>query len=316
MPPCFVGIDVSKARLDVAVRPDSSFFSEANTAQGRDRLVARLTPLAPTLIVVEATGAIEQPLVDLFRDAGLPVVVVNARQVRNFARATGKLAKTDKLDAHVLALFAELIRPPVRDLPTPAGRALEALMTRRAQLIEMITAERNRWHASHDLVVRAQIERHLAFLEDEQQSVDQQVNEAVQDDPALQAKFDLLVSVPGVGPITALTLLTDLPELGQLSGNEVAALVGVAPLNRDSGQLRGHRSIWGGRPSVRRVLYLAAMAARRYNAELKVVYERLVEAGRPRKVALVAIMRKLLVRLNAMVRSNTAWNAHLPPQAA
>lgn len=316
MPPCFVGIDVSKIRLDIALRPDGSFFSEANTAQGRDRLVARLTPLAPTLIVVEATGAIEQPLVDLFRDVQLPVVVVNARQVRNFARATGKLAKTDKLDAHVLALFAELIRPSVRNLPTAQGRALEALMTRRTQLVEMITAERNRWHASHDLVVRTQIERHLAFLEDEQRSVDQQVNEAVEHDPALKAKFDLLISVPGVGPITALTLLTDLPELGQLSGNEVAALVGVAPLNRDSGKLRGHRSIWGGRPTVRRVLYLAAMAARRHNAELKVVYERLVEAGRPNKVALVALMRKLLVRLNAMVRSNTAWNAHLPPQVA
>lgn len=316
MPPCCVGIDVSKAQLDVALRPDGSLFSEANTVQGRDRLVARLRTLAPTLVVVEATGALEQPLVDACRDAHLPIVVVNARQVRNFARATGQVAKTDKLDAALLALFAERIRPPVRALPTSADRALDALMTRRAQLVEMITAERNRWHASHDVVVRAQIERHLAFLEDEQRSVDQQVNEAVEHDPTLKAKFDLLITVPGVGPITALTLLIDLPELGQLSGNEVAALVGVAPLNRDSGKLRGHRSIWGGRPSVRRVLYLAAMAARRCNAELKAVYERLVGAGRPNKVALIALMRKLLVRLNAMLRSHTAWNAHLPPHAA
>ncbi len=309
----FVGIDVAKARLDVAVRPDDVFFSVEHTPEGRAMLVSRLQGLAPTLIVVEATGAIEQPLVDAFRDAPLPVAVVNARQVRNFARATGKLAKTDRLDAQVLALFAELMRPPLRDLPTADHRALEALMARRTQLVEMIVAERNRWHASHDAGVKAQIERHLRFLEEEQRLVELQLDAAIGRDSDAKAKLDLMASVPGIGKITAWTLLSDLPELGHISGNQVAALVGVAPLNRDSGTLRGHRSIWGGRPTVRRVLYMAAMSARRHNSELKAVYERLVRAGRPRKVALVAVMRKLLVRVNAMLRSNTAWNAHLPP---
>ena len=239
--------------------------------------------------------------------------MVNARQVRNFARATGKLAKTDRLDAQVLALFAELIQPPLRDLPTADHRALEALMARRAQLVEMIVAERNRWHASHDAGVRAQIERHLLFLEEEQRIVELQLDAAIMHDPVSKLKLELLLSVPGIGRITAWTLLSDVPELGHISGNQVAALVGVAPLNRDSGTLRGHRSIWGGRPTVRRVLYMAAMSARRHNSELRVVYERLVQAGRPQKVALVALMRKLLIRVNAMLRSNTAWNAHLPP---
>ncbi len=309
----FVGIDVSKARLDVAVRPDDVFFSVEHTFEGRAMLVSRLQGLAPTLIVVEATGAIEQPLVDAFRDAPLRVAVVNARQVRNFARATGKLAKTDQIDAQVLALFAELIQPPLRDLPWADHRALEALIARRAQLVEMIVAERNRWHASHDTGVKAQIERHLLFLEEEQRIVEVQLDAAIMHDPVSKSKLELLLSVPGIGRITAWTLLSDVPELGHISGNQVAALVGVAPLNRDSGTLRGHRSIWGGRPTVRRVLYMAAMSARRHNSELRVVYERRVQAGRPQKVALVAVMRKLLIRVNAMLRSNTAWNAHLPP---
>ncbi len=303
----FVGIDVAKARLDVAVRPTGEIVSHANSPQDIAHLVEHLQALQPSLIVLEATGGLEQPLVIALADQHLPVVVVNARQVRDFARATGRLAKTDKLDAMALALFAEMVRPQLRSLPDAEQRALEALVTRRTQLVEMIVAERNRLHATRDPAVRTDIEAHLAFLNGRRVQLDRELHNAIEAHSALKTRFDLLVTVPGVGKVVALTLLSDLPELGALNRRQVAALAGVAPLNRDSGQLRGYRGTWGGRASVRRVLYMAVLTAIRYNPVVRRLYERLVAAGKPTKVALVACMRKLLVILNAMLHSGSRW---------
>ena len=303
----FVGVDISKARFDVAIRPTGELFSQPNSPAGITEMVRHLQGLGPTLVVVEATGGLEELLVIALAECGLPVVVVNARQVRDFARATGRLAKTDKLDAMVLALFAEAVRPQLRPLPDAAQRALGALVARRAQLVEMTVAERNRLHASHDPAVREDIQSHLAFLEGRLSQMDRELLEAIVANSALKTRFDLMVSAPGVGKVLAFTLLSELPELGRLNRRQIAALVGVAPLNRDSGQLRGHRGIWGGRASVRRALYMAAVAALRWNPVVSRLYRRLVAAGKPAKVALVACMRKLLVILNAMLRSGTSW---------
>ncbi len=308
----FAGIDVSKVRLDIAIRPTGEGFSHPNSPTGIADLSQRLRTLDPSLIVLEATGGLEQPLVIALTEASLPVVVVNARQVRDFARATGRLAKTDKLDALALALFAEAVRPQLRPLPDGEHRALAALVARRAQLVEMIVAERNRLHASHDPAVGEDIRAHLTFLEGRLAQMDRDLVQAVVANSALKMRFDLLVSTPGVGPVVALTLLSDLPELGRLNRRQIAALVGVAPLNRDSGQLRGSRGIWGGRASVRRALYMAALVGVRWNPVIRRFYQRLVAAGKPVKVALVACMRKLLVILNAMLRSSTRWMPEAP----
>ncbi len=309
----FVGIDVSKARFDVALRPTGEIFTHVTSPQGIADLVEHLHSLQPSLVVLEATGGLEQPLVIALAEQRLPVVVVNARQVRDFARATGRLAKTDKLDAMVLALFAETVRPQLRPLPDAEQRALEALIARRTQLVEMIVAEGNRLHATRDPAVRTDIEAHLVFLDGRRVQMDRELHKAIEAHSALKTRFDLLVSVPGVGKIVALTLLSDLPELGALNRRQVAALAGVAPLNRDSGQLRGYRGTWGGRASVRRVLYMAALSAIRCNPSVRRLYARLVTAGKPTKVALVACMRKLLVILNAMLRSGTRWAPDLVP---
>lgn len=306
----FVGIDVSKARFAVAVRPTGELLSRPNSSEGVAELVQHLRALRPSLIVLEATGGLEQPLVIALAERSLPVVVVNARQVRDFARATGRLAKTDKLDAMALALFAEAVRPQLRSLPDAEHRALAALVARRAQLVEMIVAERNRLHTSRDPAVGGDIRAHLAFLEERLSQMDRDLVKAVVANSALKIRFDLMVSTPGVGTVVALTLLSDLPELGRLNHRQIAALVGVAPLNRDSGQLRGgYRGTWGGRASVRRVLYMAALVGVRWNPVIRRLYQRLVAAGKPAKVALVACMRKLLVILNAMLRSGTRWRS-------
>lgn len=304
----FVGVDVSKARLDVACRHDGSTFSEANDPQGIAALVARLQALGPTLIVLEATGGLEAPLAAALAAAGLAVAVVNPRQVRDFARATGRLAKTDRIDAAVLAHFADAIRPAVRPLPDDQARQLEALIVRRRQLVEMRAAEQNRLGATTAAVVRRNLEAHIAYLTAQLAGLDGELQKAVEVSPAWKAKDDLLRGVPGIGPVVSRTLLASLPELGALTNKQISALVGLAPVARDSGTLKGRRCIAGGRGAVRAVLYMAALTAKRYNPVLRVFYERLIAAGKATKVALTAVMRKLLTILNAMVRNNHAWD--------
>jgi transposase len=309
--PCWVGLDVSKATLDVAVRPDGACWSVPNDEAGIAALVGRLRPLAPSLVVCEATGGFERTAIAAVAAAGLPVVVAHPRQVRDFARATGQLAKTDRLDATVLALFAERVQPAPRPLPDAAAQLLDAVLTRRRQLLEMLTAERNRLGFA-PRPLHAGIRRHIAWLERQLDDVTGELARLIEASPVWQAKDDLLQSVPGIGPIVSYTLLGELPELGRLSHKQIAALVGVAPLARDSGTLRGKRLVWGGRATVRTALYLAALSGCRWNPVLRVFFDRLRAAGKPPKVALVACARKLLVILNAMVRDNTRWAVPVP----
>ena len=304
---CFIGIDVAKAHLDIAARPSGERWQVHNDPDGSAALVDRLTGLRPTLIVLEATGGFEAPATAALATAGLPVVVVNPRQVRDFGRATGKLAKTDTISAAVLAHFAEAIRPPVRPLPDPTTQELQYWLARRRQLVEMLTAEQNRLQGAPP-VIRPKIQAHLGWLRRQLKSVERRLKEQIERSPVWQEERQLLVSVPGVGPVFATTLLADLPELGKLNRKEIAALVGVAPLNRDSGTLQGHRTVWGGRAPVRAVLYMAALVASRCNPVIRAFYERLLAKGKPKKVALTACMRKLLTILNAMVKHRTAWN--------
>ena len=308
----FVGIDVAKAELVVATRPAGEHWAVANDEAGGRELAVRLRATAPTLVVLEATGGYELLAVAALAAAGLPVVVVNPRQVRDFAKATGQLAKTDRIDAGVLALFAERVRPEVRPLPNEEAQELDAVLTRRRQLLEMLTAERNRLGqvaGRGRRPVKKSLKAHIAFLERELRVADTDLGAMVRASPAWREKDDLLRSVPGVGPVLSLTLLAELPELGRLSRREVAKLAGVAPLARDSGTLRGHRYVRGGRASVRAVLYMAALVATRRNPVIRAFYERLLAAGKPKKLALVACMRKLLTILNAMARSGVRWEA-------
>ncbi len=298
----FVGIDIAKTDVVVACRPDGTSWRASNDAAGITATVDRLRAVAPTLIVLEATGGDETSLVAALAAASLPVVVANPRQVRDFAKATGQLAKTDRLDAHLLALFAERVHPTPRPLPDAALQELEALMTRRRQLLDMVTAERNRLeHAS--LAIRRHITDHLRWLERRVAAVDRDLDDTIQRSPVWRAKENLLRTVPGIGPVVSRTLLADLPELGRLHRKQIAALVGVAPLARDSGT----RTVWGGPAPVRAVLDMGALVATRRNPVLRAFYCRLVKAGKPKKVALLACMRKLLTILNAMMRTNTAW---------
>jgi transposase len=306
----FVGIDVSQAHLDWVVRPAGQPQRTAKEAAAIDTLIGQLQQQAPTLIVMEATGGLEWPVAAALAVAGLPVAVVNPRQVRRFAEATGQLAKTDRLDAAVLAHFAEAIRPPVRRLPDAQTQALSALLTRRRQLLEMLTAEKNRLLRA-SAVVQPRLEAHITWLTQELADLDGDLGQAVQASPIWCAKEALLRSVPGVGPVLARTLLFELPELGCLTSKQLAKLVGVAPLNRDSGRQQGKRQIWGGRSTIRSALYMGSLAATRYNPVIKRYYQRLLTAGKPKKVALVACMHKLLTILNAMLKHNTAWQ---PPQ--
>lgn len=306
----FVGIDVSKASLDVAVVPTGAAWSVPNDEAGITSLVDRLGPLRPTLLVCEATGGWELAVVSALVAAGLPAVVVNPRQIRDFAKATGRLAKTDAIDAHVLAQFAATVQPVVRPVMDAAARELKELVTRRRQLTTMLVAERNRLQLAIPRV-RKSLSAHIRWLEAQLKRLDSELKETVQASPAWQAKTDLLQSVPGIGPMVATTMIAELPELGTLNRKQVAALVGVAPLNRDSGTLRGKRAVWGGRAPVRAALYMGTLVATRYNVAIRSFYTRLKQAGKTSKVALTACMRKLLTILNAMVKHQTPWNSQL-----
>lgn len=304
----FVGIDVSKAVLDVAIAPTGETLTVPNTAEGAQQLVGRLRELGPKLVVLEASGGLERRAIAALAGAGLPVIAVNPRQVRDFAKATGRLAKTDALDAAVLALFADRIRPQVRPLPDAATQELEALVVRRRQVVDMITAEKNRLSAEPPSArVRTAIGRTIKWLQKQLEEIDSDLDQAVRNSPAWREKDDLLRSVPGVGKVLSRTLLSLLPELGSLGRKQIAALVGVAPLNRDSGTQHGRRCVWGGRSNVRAVLYMSALTAARFNPVIRAFHARLVTAGKLPKVALVACMRKLLSILNAMIRTNSRW---------
>lgn len=304
---CFIGIDVSKATLDLASLPDAETWTVTNDDTGLIELLPRVVALAPALIVLEATGGFESAVVTALAKLGLPVVVVNPRQVRDFAKSMGRLAKTDAIDALTLALFGERVRPVLRSLPDEAAQQLDALLTRRRQLIEMLTAEKNRLGFARG-PVRRDITRHLRWMEKRLAEVDRDLTQAIATSPLYRAQDDLLQSVPGVGRVTSLTLLGKLPELGRLSRRQIAALVGVAPLNRDSGTKRGKRFVWGGRAPVRAVLYMAALVGVKHNPILRAFYERLCTAGKVFKVAITACMRKLLTILNAMVRHQSRWD--------
>jgi len=309
--PIFIGIDVSKARLDVAMRPSAEKLSVSNDEAGIQALVKRLSELKPVLIVLEATGGLERSVSGTLGSAQLPVVVVNPRQVRDFAKATGQLAKTDRIDAEVMARFAEVIRPPLRPLPDEVSLELRALIARRRQLIEMMVAEKNRLSAASK-TVRKRIEAHIRWLETELDRADKDLDHSIRQSPIWQEHEDLLRSAPGIGPVVSRTLLAELPELGRLNRKQIAALVGIAPLNCDSGTFRGRRGIWGGRATVRAVLYRAAWVASRRNSVIRDFYKRLRDKGKAPKVALVACMRKLLIILNAMIKHKTRWSEIIP----
>jgi transposase len=306
----FVGIDVAKAECVVAVRPTGATWTVPQTEAGWATLVTRLQALAPTLVLCEATGGLELPLASVLAAAGLSLAIVNPRQVRDFAKAKGLLAKTDALDAAVLAHFAEAIRPLPRAVPDATTQALAALVTRRRQLVEMATAEENRL-GSAPPALRARLQAHLRWLRRELGTLDTDLDTTIRTHPGWRVQDDLLQSTPGVGPILSATLLGGLPELGMLSRGAIAALVGVAPWNRDSGRRRGPRRCWGGRADVRAVLYMATLAAVQWNPVIRTCYQRLLAVGKLKKVALVACMRKLLTILNAMVKTQTAWAPRL-----
>lgn len=303
----FVGIDVAKDHLDVHIRPTDAAFRVAHDEAGLVTLRDRLLSMAPTLVVLEATGGHEVTVVAALAGAGLPVVVINPRQIRAYARATGQLAKTDALDARVIARFAEAVHPEVRPLPDGQTRALDEAVTRRRQLVEMLGAETNRRRLVRDRTVQRRIEAHITWLKRAVKEFDRDLQATIRSSPVWREADDVLRSTPGVGPVMTATLLAELPELGRLSRHKIAALVGVAPINRDSGQFRGRRLITGGRGSVRRVLYMATLSAIRRNAVIRVFYQRLCAHGRPKKVALTAAMRKLLTILNAMLRDRRPW---------
>jgi transposase len=307
----YVGIDVAKANLDVVVDPSGQRWSFSNDDKGISEAVSRLRELSPALMVLEATGGIEVPLAAALGVAGLPVAVVNPRQIRDFAKATGKLAKTDVLDAQVMARFAAAVQPTPRPLPETQSQELAAMLARRRQMVEMLTAEKNRLGSARK-VVRQRIEDHISWLEQELANIDRELRERIRKSPVWREKDDLLQSVPGIGPVVSATLLAELPELGALDRRQIAALAGVAPLNRDSGTLRGRRTVWGGRATVRAKLYMAALVATRYNAVIKAFYQRLCAAGKAKKVALTACMHKLLTILNAMLKHRTPWNGVAP----
>lgn len=314
----FVGIDIGMDRLDVACFPvavPSLHHVRAfdNTSPGHADLIRWLKEVRPRLVVVESTGGYQRLVVATVASAGLPIVVVNPRQVRDFARALGVLAKTDTIDAMVLARFAERVQPALRPHPDAQATALIELLARRRQLIEMRTGESHRLAQAASKRIKSSIKSMLSALEKQITAIDDDIDDHIRRSPIWKAKEELLTSVPGIGPVTARTILANLPELGEVSRQSIAALVGVAPLNRDSGRMRGKRMIWGGRKVVRTVLYMAALVASRFNPVLKAHYAKLLESGKPKKVALVAIARKLLITLNAMLRSRKTWRNSLEP---
>jgi transposase len=305
--PTFVGIDVAKDRLDVHLRPSEEAFAFSRDGAGLDALVERLVALRPALVVLEATGGFEVAVVGALAAAGLPLVVANPRQIRDFARATGRLAKTDRLVAEAIARFAEAVQPAPRPVPSAAARALGELVVRRRQLVEMLTSERQRRRQLRDPRLIRRLEAHLAWLQQELAALETDLDDAIRGTPAWRAAEDLLASVPGIGKTSARTLIAELPELGTLDRRKIAALVGVAPINRDSGTFRGRRMVMGGRASVRTALYMPTLTAIRRNPTLQAFYQRLIGRGRPAKVAITACMRKLLVILNAILRDHQPW---------
>lgn len=304
----FIGVDIAKAELVISARPSLEQWTVPNTTAGIETLLPRVAALQPQLIVLEATGGYERAVAAALAAAQLPVVVVNPRQVREFAKATGQQAKTDRIDAGILALFAERVQPAVRSLSNEATTDLAALLLRRRQLTEMLVAEKNRLGLARRSI-RKSLKNHIAYLERELRITEADLAEQIEASPVWRVKDDLLQSAPGIGHVTSQTLLAELPELGTLSHRQLAALVGVAPVAHDSGALRGKRAIAGGRGRVRAVLYMATLVATRHNPVLQRFYHRLLAAGKPKKVALVACMRKLLTILNAMLRDNRSWSS-------
>lgn len=305
----FIGIDVSKQLLEVAIHQQDYQFRCANKASAFGALIAELIGWRPALIVLEATGGLERAVVAALHGAGLPVVVVNPRQVRDFARALGQLAKTDPLDARVLAHFASAVKPRLRPIKSQDEQELDALSGRRDQLVEMLTDEKNRRASAASDSVREEIEAHIDWLTDRIAELDQQLKKLLKCSAQWQAKDDILQSTPGIGPVVSFSLLAELPELGLLNRQEISKLVGVAPLNRDSGQQRASRHIFGGRAHVRKVLYMAALTATRCNPVIKEFYQRLRARQKPFKVAIIACMRRLLAIINLMVRNGSPWKS-------
>jgi transposase len=301
-----VGVDVAKSTLDVASSDSGETRQFANNDEGINQAVRYISGVKPAGIILEATGNLEMPLAAALQAGGLPVVVINPRQVRDFARATGALAKTDAIDARILALFGARVKPEIRPLPDKKTREMRNLLTRRRQLIEMLTAEHNRL-SQGDENIRPIIEPHIKWLEEALSEINDDLDRRIRLSPSWAEKDNLLKSVPGVGKVVSSSLLIELPELGKLNRRKIASLVGVAPLNRDSGTMRGRRTVWGGRAKLRAVLYMAALVASRRNPIIAAFYQRLLDAGKVKKVALVACMRKLLTILNAILRTMTVW---------
>lgn len=306
--PTFVGLDVSKTQIDGMAHPGNVRWRVSQTEEGIATLVTELHALKPTLVVLEATGGYEVAVATALALAIIPVAIVNPRQVRDFAKALGRLAKTDAIDAQVLALFAERVRPEPRELPGEAHQELAARMARRRQLVEMLVAERNRLTLARD-TVRSDLRQHIRWLERRLGDIDSQIASLIRQSPLWRAQDNLLRSVPGIGPVTSAAILVGLPELGRIPRRQIAALVGCAPLNRDSGSWRGQRNTWGGRATVRGVLYMATLVATRWNPVIRAFYRRLRDAGKPPRVAVIAAMRKLLTILNAMVKHQMPWRA-------
>ena len=302
----FIGIDVSKDHLDIATRPSKDPLGFQNTDEGVDALIHHLRPLQPTLIVLEATGRYHRLVLSRLLATGLPAIAINPRQARDFARAIGRLAKTDAIDADVLAEFAEKIRPEPRSIADQATQDLEAICTRRRQLVAMLSAEKNRLHTAPKKI-RSEIQKHIHWLEKEISQLEKDLDKQIRSSPAWCEKDNLLRTCKGIGPITTHTMLSCLPELDTLSGRQIAALVGVAPFNDDTGKHKGRRHIQGGRLDVRAVLYMATLAAIRHNRTIREFHRRLIAAGKAKKVAITACMRKLLTILNAMLRDKKPW---------
>ncbi len=305
--PCFVGIDVSARRLDVHLLPSQESFSVPHTRSGIWKLISCLGSSEIALIVLEPTGGLERNVADLLVETGFDVAVVNARQIRDYARAIGRLAKTDQLDAEVIAQFAEAVLPTRRHVADHQRAGLADLVARRRQLVEMIKAEGCRLNRAKDTRIRRRLKAHLTWLKREQALVEKELQTAIADHPVWAKRTHLLESVPGVGKVVAATLIASLPELGRLDRREIASLVGVAPFNRDSGTMRGKRTVWGGRPNVRAALYMATLVAIQHNPVFAAFSQKLRAAGKPPKVAITACMRKLIVTLNAILRDSTPW---------
>ena len=308
----FVGIDVAKATLEVKESLKGKTYSHRNTKSGVKKVVARMLEAKPNLVVLEATGGLEKALARALAEAGIRVAVINPRQIRDFARSLGRLAKTDKIDAEILALYAERIRPEPRPLPDKQTEELDELMTRRRQLIQMLVAERNRLQQASSATIRKSIKAIIRHLENELKSLSRSIDSLIQSSPEMKAKDEILQSTKGIASVVSHALMAAVPELGKVGKKQIAALVGVAPINRDSGTMRGCRTTWGGRAQVRAVLYMAALVAVRFNPTIRSFYLQLVQRGKKKMVALVACMRKLLVMLNAMLRDGTPWRAPAP----